>query len=452
MSIKLKKFILFSGDVIILFLALYLTLLIRYGSNFSFEIWKLHLFPFAIIYAFWIIVFYINNLYSLSEARISFYFYQKLISTLIICGTIAIAFFYFNTGINIAPKTNLFLNLIITAILFAFWRNLFNFIAKSTTKNNVIVIGYSDLAYHFSCKLNNTPQLGFKIAAFVLPENSEMKTMSDIEFIPLSENLQDFILKNNVNTVIINSEDDKGIIKRLFQYLPLGLNFISFVGFYESLFLRVPLDAVDQVWFIENLTEGSKKHFDTIKRLIDILISLILGIISLPLIPFIIIIIKATSEGPIFFKQIRVGKNGKNFLAIKFRSMVTGAESNGPQWAIKNDPRITRIGNFLRKTRLDEIPQLINILKGEMSLVGPRPERPEFIEILEKNINFYKQRLLVKPGLTGWAQINFPYGSSINDAMQKLQYDLYYIKHRSLSFDLKIILKTIAIVLSFKGQ
>jgi lipopolysaccharide/colanic/teichoic acid biosynthesis glycosyltransferase len=162
--------------------------------------------------------------------------------------------------------------------------------------------------------------------------------------------------------------------------------------------------------------------------------------------------VKMGSRGSFFFMQQRTGRYGGKFMAVKLRSMYVNSESSGPQWAQKNDPRVTKVGKFMRKTRIDEIPQLINILRGEMSFIGPRPERPEFIEKLEKKIPFYNERLLVKPGLTGWAQINFPYGASEADALQKLQYDLYYIKNRSFLLDLSILLKTVKTVLSGGGQ
>ena len=164
-------------------------------------------------------------------------------------------------------------------------------------------------------------------------------------------------------------------------------------------------------------------------------------------------LIAVDSKGAIFFKQIRTGHDGKNFTAVKFRSMYQNAEQNGPEWAKKNDPRVTRIARFFRKTRIDEIPQLWNILRGEMSFVGPRPERPEFIEKLSAEIPFYKERLLVKPGLTGWAQILGPaYGGSREESLIKLQYDLYYIKNRNFFLDLGIILKTLNTVLKGSGQ
>ena len=176
------------------------------------------------------------------------------------------------------------------------------------------------------------------------------------------------------------------------------------------------------------------------------------ALISLPFVPLIYLLVKLNTPGPFIFKQIRVGKNSKNFLAMKIRTMHKNAEINGPQWATKNDLRVTRSGKILRKTRIDEIPQLFNILRGEMSFIGPRPERPEFVKNLNAKIPFYNERHLVKPGLTGWAQINFPYGASEADALEKLQYDLYYIKNRSIMLDIAILLKTIKTVLTGAGQ
>ena len=224
-------------------------------------------------------------------------------------------------------------------------------------------------------------------------------------------------------------------------------------GFYEIITNKIPVENIEYDWFLENLSENSKKAYEIFKRLVDIIFAIIGLIISIPFLPFIILAIKIDSNGPIIFRQIRTGKNGKDFLAMKFRSMVDNAEKNGAQWAEKNDSRITKMGKIMRKTRLDEIPQLINILKGEMSFVGPRPERPEFIEILSKEIPFYKERLLTKPGLTGWAQLKGPaYGGSKEESLEKLKFDLYYIKNRNFLLDISIILKTVNIVLNRKGQ
>ena len=194
-----------------------------------------------------------------------------------------------------------------------------------------------------------------------------------------------------------------------------------------------------------------KKWELKIKRLGDITLSLLLIFLTMPLIALIAILIKLEDGGPIFYVQKRVGLNFSKFKIVKLRSMKIDAEQNKAQWSYKGDPRITTIGKFIRKTRIDEIPQLLTVLKGEMSLIGPRPERPEFIEILEKKITNYGIRCQIKPGLSGWAQVNYPYGSSIKDAEIKLSYDTFYIKNFSFYLDLLIMIKTIKIIILHKG-
>jgi exopolysaccharide biosynthesis polyprenyl glycosylphosphotransferase len=233
----------------------------------------------------------------------------------------------------------------------------------------------------------------------------------------------------------------------------LGINIQSLTIFYEVIVNKIPVEAIEHDWFLENLSEHSKKPYEVGKRITDVILASIGIILTAPFIPLIALIIKLDSSGPIIFSQIRTGKNGREFLAMKFRSMIHNAEKDGPQWAQKNDSRITRFGTTMRKTRLDEIPQLINVLRGELSIVGPRPERPEFIKMLTQEIPFYQQRLLVKPGLTGWAQLLGPaYGGSVEESLEKVKYDLYYIKHRSLMLDINIILKTVKIIISGRGQ
>ncbi len=194
--------------------------------------------------------------------------------------------------------------------------------------------------------------------------------------------------------------------------------------------------------------------FDRVgSRVLDIICGLIIAAIFVVVFPFVAIAIKLDSPGAIFYKQERVGLNGAKFTIYKLRSMVQNAERNGQaQWAVKGDSRITKVGNFIRKTRLDELPQVINVLKGEMSMVGPRPERQQFMDKLESQIPSFSKRLAVKPGLTGWAQVNYGYGSTVEDAQIKLNYDLYYCKHQSLALNFQILLRTFAVVLKMQGQ
>ena len=202
----------------------------------------------------------------------------------------------------------------------------------------------------------------------------------------------------------------------------------------------------------ENAAKAEKVFFAATKRAIDIILSIGLAALLLLLFPFISIAIKIESPGPIFFKQKRVGKSGKHFMLWKFRSTHRTAVDESVGWGAEGESIYTRVGNFLRKSYLDELPQIKNVLKGEMSLIGPRPERPEFVEILKKDVPFYELRLLVRPGLTGWAQINMENRAFAHEAKDKLRYDLYYIKHRSLWMELKIILKTLAILSRRTGR
>jgi exopolysaccharide biosynthesis polyprenyl glycosylphosphotransferase len=323
--------------------------------------------------------------------------------------------------------------------LFA-WRKIFyNLIKSPQITNRVLIIGEHALVPELVKEISSRPQLGYQAQALgIVPAD-----------------LKKYCLDNQIDVLVSSqnlSADDK-ITAQIFDCLSLGVDIYNINGFYESITQKVPVENIEIGWFLENLTENSKKSFDITKRSMDIFFAIIGLFVALFLAPFIALAIKLESPGPIIFRQIRVGKGGKNFLAMKFRSMVSDAEKDGAKWATKNDPRVTRFGKFMRKTRLDEIPQLLNVLRGEMSLIGPRPERPEFVEMLVKEIPFYKERLLVNPGLTGWAQLLGPaYGGSKEESLEKLKFDLFYIKNRSLILDLSIILKTLRIIISRRGQ
>jgi exopolysaccharide biosynthesis polyprenyl glycosylphosphotransferase len=267
--------------------------------------------------------------------------------------------------------------------------------------------------------------------------------------------IRELLLEENISTVVaaFDPRSNVKLLQQLFNSLSLKVQFFELPSFYESVTGKIPINNISHVWFLENLARADKSFFEFFKRASDILCSLVLGMIVLPFIPFIILAIKLDSKGPALFFQTRAGLLGRPFRAIKFRTMRTEAESDGvARWAQKNDPRITRVGWILRKTRIDELPQLWNVLRGEMALIGPRPERPEFVKTLEKDIPFYNERHLVKPGITGWAQVRFRYGASVADSYKKLEYDFFYIKNRSIALDLAIMLKTISIVLTGGGQ
>ncbi|MFH1938083.1 MAG: sugar transferase, partial [Patescibacteria group bacterium] len=380
----------------------------------------------------------------LSIARNNIAFYNILSRGLAINVGLAIAFFYFIPYFGITPKTNLFLNLTIFAVLFSGWRNLYNYLIKSSTLlNNVLIIGQNKEIDQLNKIIKNNPQLGYRILKIVSPQ--EIKTPFD---------LLEMATQKNIDTIVtaINPHQDVRLVQSLYQCLPLKISFSDLPSFYEKILGKVPISSIGEIWFLENLTESQKNFYEAIKRVLDMLGGFIFGIISLIFYPFIALIIKIDSQGPIFFSQRRIGQDGQIFKVLKFRSMIEDAEKNGAQWADQQDHRITRIGKFLRKTRLDELPQMWNIFTGQMSFIGPRPERIEFVQQLEKEIPYYQIRHIVKPGLTGWAQVNFRYGASVQDSIEKLQYELYYIKHRSFILDTSILLRTIKIVLMGGGR
>jgi exopolysaccharide biosynthesis polyprenyl glycosylphosphotransferase len=242
--------------------------------------------------------------------------------------------------------------------------------------------------------------------------------------------------------------------EQLLRLQERGLDVVPFAAEYEQRLQRVPIDHVDSDWAFQSLPEWVRERDASLlaKRVVDIVGSFVgIAIFAVLVIPIAIAILVDNGR-PVFFRQQRIGRGGRRFDVLKFRTMHVGAEANGARWASPDDPRTTRVGRWLRRSRLDELPQVLNVLGGDMSLVGPRPERPEFTEQLGRSIPFYRSRLMVQPGLTGWAQVNTDYGDSIDGQARKLEYDLYYLKHRSLAFDAWILLRTVGTVLGLRGH
>lgn len=440
-----KKYFLILGDIVILYFSLLVTLLIRYQAEYSSSIWIQHLAPFSIVFLIFITTFFIDDLYELAFNITRSNLFGKILKNVIIAVVISFGFFYLgqNRLFTIRPQRVLLINAGIFTILTYAWHILFISMTKSSKiANNLLIVGQGKLVDEITRKINSSPQFGFKVKAQVKDQGEYA-------------NLKKICESQKIHTIVstVHPRENATLSKSLFECLPLKISFFDSANFYEKIMGKVPITTIEQVWFLENLSESNKNLYEILKRAFDIILSIILLIITIIFFPLIALAIKLSSKGPIFFIQTRTGKQGKNFKTIKFRTMVADAEKNGAQWASKNDPRITPLGRFMRKTRIDELPQLINVIVGDMSLIGPRPERPEFIEKLEQQIPFYKERLLVRPGLSGWAQVFGPaYGGSKKETLEKLQYDLYYIKNRSLGLDLGIALRTIKTILTRKGQ
>ncbi|MEK7566798.1 MAG: sugar transferase [Patescibacteria group bacterium] len=455
---RIKSLILILGDLFFFYAGLFLTLLLRYNyAEFEADFekwWMLHLLPFSISFAVWIIIFNIAGLYDPLSFSLRPQVRDRVIRAMIFSGAISIVLFYTLPQFIITPKTNLIIDIAISTILILTWRKFYGLILARSEKTRVIFFGWSQEAEDTVNLLQNNPQLGYEVAALVLPDENAPKPTSNIPIFVFNRGLPKLIGEKRAGLVVASGDirANADFIKILYEVLPLGVTYLNFPQFYEGITGKIPVSMISEMWFLENLAESEKRFFETSKRAFDIFAGFILGIIAALVLPFVASAIKLESSGSILFRQKRVGKNGRLFELIKFRTMVKNAENGQAVWAKENDKRITAVGRMLRKTRLDELPQIWNVIKGEMSLIGPRPERPEFVEGLKKQIPHYMMRLMVRPGLSGWAQINFPYGASVEDAMEKLQYDLYYIKNRSLGLDISIALKTLFIVVSRSGR
>ena len=312
-------------------------------------------------------------------------------------------------------------------------------------KERVIFVGENDYTQDLLESVKKDGQYVFTASL----NNTDMKALGK-EIVEMYKTKKFDVLVDFTDKLL----GDPKLTGKLLQYKLEGLQYYNYLEFYETYENKLPISHLSPKWFLENTGfEIYHNNFNLkAKRLLDLFFAMLIGIFAAPVIILAAIIVKLESKGPIFFIQERIGEGNKPFKIVKFRSMTTDAEKDGPQWASKNDNRVTKFGKIMRATRIDELPQLWNVLRGEMSFVGPRPEREFFIQQLEKEIPYYNLRHTVKPGLTGWAQVMYPYGASVEDAYRKLQYDLYYIKHHSIPFDVKVLLKTVTIVIFGKGR
>ncbi len=433
----LKISLLLVGDIVALYTALVLALFIRYGWDFNEQFLNLHAVPFTIIFPLWVIVFYIAGLYDLRRLRNNLEFIQTLALTLFVNTLLTVTAFYLVPSFGITPKTNLFLFLIVFALLESWWRRTWNIRASFREGlNRVLLLDTSPLAQELGRILKENPQIGYAIKAWM-------------DAAERPQHLNALIREQRITLVVVPAHlrHDPESARMLYELLASGIEVQDMPTFYETVCRKVPLGSINESWFIEHRI-GGRRFSDDLKRGLEIVAAIVLGIILLPLELLIALSIKLTSRGPIIYSQVRTGKHGKRFTLHKFRTMRAlsadgSAETNGAQWSGRRDPRVTPIGRLLRASHLDELPQLWNVIRGELSFVGPRPERPEIIERLVAQIPYYEIRLIVQPGITGWAQINYGKDETAADVSEKLAYDVYYLKNRSVILDLAILVKTV---------
>jgi len=352
---------------------------------------------------------------------------------------------------------------LLVGLLLLLWRKLFSVI-NSTPRltERVVILGDGPLANSLQHEIEARPELGIRVESRAQMigtdthpgdhERGEMPSASSST--RLCEELSADPHVRGIDRIVVAMEERRGKlpVDLLLSLKNRGVQVQDGNDVYESITGKVPIESIRLSWLLFSSGYFASRLFLFYKRFASLATSIVGLLLSLPLLPLVVLAIKLSSPGHIFYRQIRVGRDGRIFRCYKFRTMRSDAEADsGPTWATDDDPRITRVGRFLRKTRIDEIPQLLNVLRGDMSLVGPRPERPEFVAALNQKIPYYHLRHSIRPGITGWAQILYRYGSSVEDAKEKLRYDLYYIKNMSVGLDLLIILSTVKIILLGRG-
>ncbi len=364
-------------------------------------------------------------------------------------GIIALAVIEFLVPGTTFWRSTLLYAMCFSALLLVIDRLLLNsFLGSSAFRRRVMVLGAGDRAQRLR-ELGNRPESGFAIVSYVAMNEPERVVE---EAIP-REAIHDLgrLVENlGVSEVVLALQERRNSLplKDLLRIKTKGVHVNDFSSFLERETGRVDLDTVNPSWLIFSDGFSSGRMFSSaVKRVFDIVVSSLLLLLTLPIIMLFAMLVKLDSKGPAFFRQQRVGLYGETFHLVKLRSMRTDAEKDGAKWAEKNDPRVTRIGRFIRKVRIDELPQSWSVLRGHMSFVGPRPEVPAFVDDLQEQIPFYGERHMVKPGITGWAQINYPYGASIDDSRRKLEFDLYYAKNYTPFLDFVILLQTVRVIL-----
>ncbi len=459
MSKRKEKILLILSDLISINIAWVIYYYLRVESG-----WILYtnppefFIPMVVVYLYWFLLFSFLGMYQHWFVRSRFDEFSSSLKVISLgCFILFFAIFLDDSSKNAAIVSR-FLILFYWIILLFFIslgrvfirRFQMQLLQRGIGQRNTLIIGTGKRAVELDSMVKRHPKLGYKIIGFVGLESDEVM---ENELGKLKD-IVNIIKENEISELMIALEPkDKELLLQIMNYcVDLDINIKILPDMYEIVGGMAKTSQIYGVPFIEVNPQLLSYTSRIIKKIIDVTFSIIILILLSPLIIFSAIIIKVTSKGPILYSQLRVGKNYKIFKMYKFRSMVLEAEKDKPIWAESEDARVTPFGRFIRKIRIDEIPQFINVLKNEMSIVGPRPERPFFVNRLKKEIPYYSKRLSIKPGITGWAQVKLSYDTSVEDVKDKLQYDFYYIENMSLALDFKIMINTIFVVFLMKGQ
>ena len=448
--------ILILGDLLIVNGSIFLSAILRLGLNAGWGYIQSNPLSFILTGWIYIITFFSTELYNTRKDFKSIGNVMAITFASTSAFVITTLLFYMNWSLRIGRGVFIINGVLITLFIIG-WRVLYSYLLEQPIfKRNVLIVGAGWAGKTILQEINVAKKSGMKAVGFIDDDPSKKGNLIDgYPVLGDRYSINNVIRQNDVDLIVaaITHEKHADLIKALINCSWKGVDIIDMPAIYEQLTGKIPFKHINNMWMLHIAIGKPKLYGRLIKPILEAIIALILFILLIPVIVVMAIVIKCDSRGGIFYTQERVGKGGRKFTIMKFRTMVENAESlTGAVCAADNDPRITKIGRFLRKWRLDEIPQLLNVIKGDMRLIGPRPEREVFIREFEEKIPFYTQRLLVRPGLTGWAQVKYPYASSIEQTEEKLQYDLYYIKNMSFILDFVVFLKTIRVVLFGKGK
>lgn len=440
---KKEPFLLLLGDLGVFVFSLWLALTLRNGAMPDQETFLENFFPFTIVFVFWVITFFVAGLYDLHTTALRYRLPNIIVGAQIANSLIAVVFFYLIPSLGITPKTILVLEILISLAAIIIWRIYGERLFGRSFREPAILIGAKEEAKLLMAEVNENSHHYLKFVSFI-----------DLEEVPEAHFREAFVRereKCGATTIALDLRNEKlaPIISDLYALMFTNVRFVSVQHLYEEAFARLPLGILDQSWIIEHISLAPRFGYDTLKRLMDIAIALLLLICALPLLPLVFLAIKLEDGGPVFIVQERIGKNMRTIRIVKVRSMKT---SDRGKWITENDERHTKVGKWLRKTRIDELPQLWNVLRGDLSLIGPRPDIYDLGKQLADMIFYYNIRSLITPGLSGWAQVNQEKPpQSVEETRRRLEYDLYYIKHRSFLLDLKIALRTLKTLLMRAG-
>jgi sugar transferase (PEP-CTERM system associated) len=447
--VSLRNLTVFGCELLLIFGSLAIAARVHSGvdADLTPALWKM-----AFVTGLCLVCFYYNDLYDLNIVRSS---RELLIRLLQAAGaaSILIALLYL-VAPSLALGHQIFVSsLVIFLIAIVAWRLVFQRLAyASQLEQRVLVVGTGPIARMIAREMQNRHEFGYRIVGFVSEQQSAASPERGV--IGRADDIPHLVETLQIDRIVVGISDRRGHLptSQLLSAKLAGARVEDATNAYERLTGKILVDNLKPSWLIFSDGFVVSRPIRVVKRAADLVLASVAFVVFAPFTVLTALAVYLESSGPVFYCQERVGENGKPFTLFKFRSMRVDAEQTGtPVWAQDGDERVTRIGRIIRTTRLDELPQLWNVIRGDMSFVGPRPERPYFVEQLASEIPFYQQRHSVKPGLTGWAQVNYRYGSSVEDAIEKLRYDLYYIKHVSIALDLSIVFDTVKVILFGRG-